>query len=74
MFHDAATENGKDDGLDAHTLLTYIHAIMVCRQINILRARATAIGKALSVEDVSTTGKRRTQTLSTRTTIPPIPS
>jgi hypothetical protein len=70
MFHDAATENGKDDGLDAHTLSMYVHAIMACRQISILRARATAIGKALSVEDVNTTGKRRTQTLSTRTTIP----
>ena len=54
MFHDATTENGKDDGLDAHTLSTYVHAIMACRQISILRARATAIGKALSVEDVNT--------------------
>lgn len=51
MFHDAATENG---GLNAHTLSTYVHAIIAYHQISILRARATAMGKSLSVEDVNT--------------------
>ena len=100
-FHDAATENSQDDGLNAHTCLLgsrccrrgfktnfscweilrklgfvskYVHSIMVCRQISILRACATAIGKAVTVEDVNTAGKRWTQTLSTHTTISSMPS
>ena len=52
----------------------YVHSIMVCRQISILRACVTAIGKAVTVEDVNTAGKRRTQTLSTHTTISSMPS
>jgi hypothetical protein len=77
-FHDAATENSQDDGLDAHTCLL---GSRCCRRgfktnfscWEILR-KLGFVSKAVTVEDVNTAGKRRTQTLSTHTTISSMPS